>query len=123
MLATQVDETTPVTIAPAPATIRVAAAVPRAVIPELSRPRGLQGARRLRRRDPEAEALLEVEVDVVGVVVVVADREVLPGLEQEVPAAQRHHDRAAHARRPDDRAAREDLLEVIEERVAAVLGG
>ena len=50
--------------------------------------RRLEEAGRLGRRDAEAEALLEVEVDEVGVVVVVADREVLAGLEQEVAAAQ-----------------------------------
>src|SRR5215207_3173524 len=72
----------------------------------------LEKAGRLRRRDAEAEALLEVEVDEVGVVMVVADREVLAGLEQEVAAAQGHDDRAAHARRPHDRAAAEDLLEM-----------
>ena len=48
-------------------------------------------------------------MDGVGVVVVVADREVLAGLEEEVAAAQAEHDRALDARRPDDRAA-EDLV-------------
>ena len=64
-----------------------------------------QEAGRLGRRDAEAEALLQVEVDGFGVVVVVADREVLAGLEQEVAAAQADDDRAAHAGRPHDRAA------------------
>ena len=44
------------------------------------------------------ERLLEVEVHGVGVVVVVADGEVLPGLEQEVAAALAEHDRAVDAR-------------------------
>src|ERR1700761_8190317 len=53
---------------------------------------------------------------------VVADRQVLARFEQEVAAPQAHHDRAAQARRPDDLAAVEDLPQVVEERVAAVLG-
>ena len=62
--------------------------------------RRLEEAGRLRRGDAEGEALLEVEVDELGVVVVVADREVLAGLEQEVAAAQGHDDRAAARRAP-----------------------
>ena len=53
-----------------------------------------------------------------AVVRVVADREVLPGLEDEVSAAQADDDRALDARRPDDRAV-EDLAQVLEQRVAA----
>ena len=52
----------------------------------------------------------------------VTDRDVLPGLEQEVAAAEADHDRATDARGPDDRAL-EDLPQMLEQRVAAVLGG
>src|ERR1700761_9394878 len=54
---------------------------------------------------------------------VVADRQVLARFEQEVAATQAQRDRAAQARRPDDRPAVEDLPQVVEERGAAVLGG
>ena len=54
--------------------------------------------------------------------VAVADRQVLARLEEEVAAAQAEHDPAGQPRRPDDRAA-EDLRQVVQERVAAVLGG
>ena len=52
----------------------------------------------------------------------VADREVLARDELEVAAAQAEHDGAVDAGRPHDRAA-EDLAQVVEQRVAAVLGG
>ena len=51
----------------------------------------------------------------------VADRQILAGLEVEVAAAHAQHDRAAHARRPHDRAL-DDVAQVVEQRVAAVLG-
>ena len=54
--------------------------------------------------------------------VAVADRQVLARLEEEVAAAQAEDDRAFDPGRPDDRA-REDLRQVVEQRVAAVLGG
>src|SRR5262245_27778244 len=41
----------------------------------------------LRCRDAEREALDEIQVDLLGVVAVVADREILPAVEQEVAAA------------------------------------
>ena len=72
--------------------------------------------------DPEAEALLEVERHGFGVVRRVADRDVLSGLEDEVPAPQAEHDAALDSRRPHQGAA-QDLAEVVEEQVAAVLGG
>ncbi len=61
---------------------------------------GRQGDGRLRRGHAEAERLLDVEVHDVGVVAVVADRQVLAALEQEVAAAQRDDDGAGHARAP-----------------------
>jgi hypothetical protein len=77
------------------------------------------GDGRFRRGDAEAEAFLQVEMGGVGVVVVVADREVLAGVEQEVAAAHAHNRGALHARGPDERSA-EDRAQVVEQRVAAV---
>src|SRR4051812_7537183 len=76
----------------------------------------------LRRDGAEREALHQVERDALGVVALVAHREVLARLEQEVAAALAEHDRALHARRPHERAAG-DLAQVVEQRVAAVLAG
>ncbi len=56
-----------------------------------------QGDRCLGGGDAEAEALLQVEVHCVGVVVLVADREVLAGLEEEVAAAHAEHHGAPQA--------------------------
>src|SRR4051795_3658227 len=84
---------------------------------------GPQGARRLGRVDVEGEGLLEVERDGVGIVVGVADREVLARFEPEVAAAQGDDDRAAHAGGPGDRAALEALAQVVEEQDADVFGG
>ena len=70
--------------------------------------RGLRRGQRdrcLGRRDPEAEALDEVQLDVLGVVAVVADRDVLAALEQEVAAAQAER-RPRRRRRAPTRAAR-----------------
>ena len=53
---------------------------------------------------------------------VVSDRQVLADVEHEVAAALADHDRALHAGRPDERSA-DDLAQVVEQRVAAVLGG
>ena len=61
-------------------------------------------------------------MDLLGVVVVVTDRQVLAGLEQEVATPQADDDRSLDARRPHDRAA-EDLPEVVEDDEPAVLGG
>ena len=60
--------------------------------------------------------------DRLGVVGLVADRHVLAGLEGEVAAAHAHDDRSVDARRPDDRPL-DDVAQVVEQRVAAVLGG
>src|SRR6202042_3836733 len=78
--------------------------------------------RGFRRRDVEAEALLQIQLHGLGVVPFVADRNVLAGFEHEVAATEADHDRASHARGPDDRAL-EDLAQVLEQRVAAVLSG
>ena len=64
----------------------------------------------------------EVELDGAGVVALVADREILADVEQEVAATLADHDRALHAGRPHERPA-DDLAQVVEERVAAVLAG
>src|SRR6185437_1094447 len=77
---------------------------------------------RLRRGDVEAEALLQVEANLVGVVVQVSDGEVLAGLEEEVVAAHADHDGALQTRRPDQLAL-DDLAQVLEQRIAAVLSG
>ena len=60
-------------------------------------------------------------MDGVGVVVVVADGEILAGVEEEVASALADDDGAVDAGRPDDRAA-EDLAQMVEQGVAAVLG-
>src|SRR3954466_10594044 len=62
-----------------------------------------QRDRRLGRRDAEAEALDEVQLDVLGVVAVIADRDVLAALEEKVPAAQAEYDAAVDAGRPHER--------------------
>jgi len=49
-----------------------------------------------------------------GVVVAVAEAEVLPGLEEEVAPAQAEHDGALYSGCPHDRAA-EDLAQVVED--------
>src|SRR3954469_14912574 len=77
--------------------------------------------RRLRRRHPEREALLEIEVDRVLVVGAVADRQVLAGLQEEVAAAHADEHGAFDPGRAYERAAG-DLDQVLEHRVAAVLG-
>jgi hypothetical protein len=58
---------------------------------------GCERYRCLRRRDAEGEALHEIQVDGVGVVAVVADREILTGVEEEVAAALAQDDRAPQA--------------------------
>ncbi len=73
-------------------------------------------------RHPEAEALLEVELDRVRVVARVADRQVLTGIEEKIAAAEAEDRTALHRGRPDDRPA-EYLAEALEQRVSAVLGG
>src|ERR1700749_552987 len=80
---------------------------------------GAEGGRRLGGGDDEGGALLGVEVDRFGVVVAVADREVLAGLEEEVAPAEAEDDAAADAGRPDDRAV-EDLRQVVEQRVTTM---
>jgi hypothetical protein len=82
---------------------------------------GLSGAAASGVATTKREALLQIEVDRLGVVVAVADRQTLARLEAEVTAAEADHEGAPDARRPDDRTS-EDLRQVIEERVAAVLG-
>src|SRR5579863_4851448 len=72
--------------------------------------------------DPEAEALFEVERHDLGVVRGVADGDVLARLEDEVPAPQAQDDAALDPGRPHQGAA-QDLAEVVQEQVAAVLGG
>ena len=73
----------------------------------LSRPGGSpqdelrrQRDRRLRSRGQEAEALLQIQMDGLGVVVVVADRQVLSGLEPEVAAAQARRRQRRSRREP-----------------------
>ena len=69
----------------------------------------------------EREALLEVEVHVLVVVVRVADRDVLAALEDEVAAAEADDEAVLSARAPHDRSA-EDAPHVVEDGIAAVLG-
>jgi hypothetical protein len=76
----------------------------------------------LGRRDPEAEALLQVQVDGVRIVVLVSDREILAAVEEEIAPAHAEHGAAVDRRRPHDRAA-EDLAQVLEEGIPAVLAG
>src|SRR5580692_1644399 len=70
---------------------------------------------------PEAEALLDVEPDDVGVVIEIADGEVLPTIELEVTAAQAEHDATLDAGCPHQGSA-EDLAQMIEKEMAAILG-
>ena len=77
---------------------------------------------RFRRGLEEGKALLEVEVYVVGVVMVVAEGQVLADLEHEVAAPEAQDHRALHARGPHDLTA-EDLADVVEDDQSAVLGG
>ena len=58
----------------------------------------------------------------VGGVMAVSNRQVLSRLEEEVAAAEAEDDSSLDAGRPDDRPL-EDLRQVVEQRVAAVLGG
>ena len=59
-------------------------------------------------------------MDVVDVVMGVTHGQVLPGLEEEIPAAQAEHHRAGDARGPDDRTS-EDLAQVVEDAQATVV--
>ena len=70
----------------------------------------------------EAEALLQVQPHRLAVVAVVADRQVLARLEQEVATPPAQNQRAADARGPHDRTL-EDRAQVLEQWVAALLGG
>src|SRR5204862_6413384 len=70
----------------------------------------------------EAEALFGVQAPDLAVVAVVTDAQVLPAFEEEVAASEAEHHRAVDAWRPDDRAF-QDLAEVVEQRIAAVLRG
>src|SRR5664279_5986610 len=70
----------------------------------------------------EGDALLDVEVDAVPSGISVADREVLTDGENVVAATLREHDRPLDGGGPDDRAAQQ-LAQVLEYRVAAVLDG
>ncbi len=69
----------------------------------------------------EGEGLLEVEVHRLGVVMVVADRDVLARLEVEVVPALADHHRTLDAGGPHDRAT-QDLAEVVEHEHPPVLG-
>src|SRR5208283_2756315 len=73
------------------------------------------------RPDTEAKALLQIEVDAVGVVMAVAEGQVLARLEEEIATAEANHHGAGDTRSPDDRTA-QYLTEVVEHDEAAVLG-
>jgi hypothetical protein len=77
---------------------------------------------RLGRRDPEAEALLQVQVDGVRVVVLVSDRKVLAAVEEEIAPPHAYNGAAVDRGRPHDRAA-EDLAQVLEQGIPTVLAG
>jgi hypothetical protein len=70
--------------------------------------------------DAEAEAFDQVEVHDVAVVAVVPDGDVVTRFEEEVAAAEADDRAAADPRRPDE-GATEDLAQVIEQRVTAML--
>src|SRR5262245_8106226 len=76
----------------------------------------------LRRDDPEAEALAQVERDGLRIVVLVADGDVLAGVEEEVAPSHAHDGSSFDPRSPDERAA-EDLPQMVEEGVTASLAG
>ena len=81
-----------------------------------------QSHRCVRLEHPEAEALLDVQPHDVGIVVQVADGEILAAVEDEVAATEAQHDTAVHAGRPHQWPA-EDLAQVVEQQVPPVLGG
>jgi O-acetylserine/cysteine efflux transporter len=89
---------------------------------QLPRALRLERYRRLRCGDVEAEALLQVQPDDIAVVGVIADRQVLARLEDEVAASLADHDRTLDPGRPDDRTL-EDLPQVLEQRVSPMLRG
>src|SRR5260370_37626305 len=78
---------------------------------------GLEPDRRFRGGDAQDEALLQVQVDRFGVVVVVADRQVLAHLQEEVVAPLAEHDAAADSWRPHDRAL-QHLAEMVDHQAA-----
>src|ERR1700688_1600524 len=77
------------------------------------RDRGLRGERL------EGEALLDVEPHAVLAVVEIAEREILPDAELEVPAARREHDRPLDRGRPNDGTV-DEPAHVLDHRVAAL---
>src|SRR4051794_36020114 len=71
---------------------------------------------------PEAEALLQVQAHVLGIMGEVPDRHVLSAVEHEVPSPQADYDGALPPWGPYH-GALEDAVDVIEQEVPAVLGG
>ncbi len=69
----------------------------------------------------EAEALLQIQVDEVAVVVEIPDRQVLAGHQVEIVTALADHDCTADAGGPDE-GTLDDLSQVLEQWIAAVLG-
>ena len=74
--------------------------------------------RRLLGQDQEGEALLDVEPHPLGIVLEIADREILADRQLEVAAALGDHQAAVEAGRPDDVAV-DQALDVAEDRIAA----
>src|SRR5947209_13411862 len=81
-----------------------------------------QRHRGLGRDDAEAEALLQIQPDDVGIVRVVADREVLAGFEQEVASPEADNHRTPGAGSPHEWTL-DDPAQVIEQQIPAVFGG
>src|SRR5580692_103304 len=71
--------------------------------------------------DPEAEALLDVEPHDIGVMVEIADGQVLPTIELEIPTSKTDHDANVDAGRPHQ-GPTEDLPKVVEEQMPPVFG-
>src|SRR5690348_6942680 len=81
-----------------------------------------QRDRRFFRQDQEGKALLDVEPHLLGVVLEVAEREVLADRQLEVAAALGDHQATVDTRRPDDVAV-DQALDVAEDRVALIGAG
>jgi len=71
--------------------------------------------------DPEAEALLDIEPHDIGVMIEIADRQVLPAIELEIPTSKTEHDATFDAGRPHQ-GPTEDLPKMVEEQMPPKIG-
>lgn len=72
--------------------------------------------------DAEAEAFLQIECHLLGVVAGIADGEVLPDVQEEVAAPLAGYQSTVETGRPDEVSA-EDVAEMLLQRIAPVFGG